>query len=329
MGSKYTVGRPTQEVRLRNWPAGQAAQLKHAISLLETELNKAIASQTDQGTARKLSPRVPKVTGLSVRAGFKNFQITFNEAKGINNLLFYEIQKSSVANFATSRSYHIPQTTLTIPTETENETIYVRVRCVNTKFEVGPWSDSETQIGSSNFRINVTKTPPFSIFLDKTSNEWTGIATITYNPIFGSVCLNCHVGVMAYDARNFSVDNPTGDEPNTVILQEQDIAVEFRFTKDGVEIPGRFTCSVNALNAIGDGSGRTEMILYSSMVSPFDSFTGIENPIEFKLEARIAADSNSRKQYIDASIDTFTEPLYDPLLKVDMFELLEIIQVSL
>ncbi len=333
MGSKYTSGRPTQEVRLRNWPAGQAAQMKHAVSLLETELNRAIAEQTDQGTARKFSSRVPRITGLVVRAGFKNFQISFNEAKGISNLLFYEIEKANDANFATSRSFKQPQTTLTIPTETENETIFVRVRAINTKFEVGPWSNTETQIGSSNFRINVTKTTPFETTIDKDSTDWTNIVSIVHNPIFGSVCLNCHAGVFVYDDRDlFSGTNPLPGEPRFVSQEDQNVGVTFRFTRDGVAIPGEYTTcakSHNQVDSVDENAGRSEMSFIASMVSPFESFTGVEASVTYTLQAKVHPSSTSHKLYNDNSTDDFTVGLNDPKVRVDIFELLSIIQVSL
>jgi len=73
--------------------------------------------------------------------------MVLDAAKGIDDLLYYEVQQDTTSSFANPTTYKIPQTTLTLPTTEEHQSIYIRVRCVNSRFEVGPWSTTANATG--------------------------------------------------------------------------------------------------------------------------------------------------------------------------------------
>ena len=311
---KYTIGRPIQEVRLKSWPAGKVAQFKRAIELLEGELNETMASQINQGEKRVVSPRVPKVTGLSIKAGFKNFTISFNPAKGITDLLFYEIQKSSTSSFASSTTYTVPQTVLTIPTTEEREQVYFRVRCMNSKFEVGLWSTLVSATGSSNFRITVTRQAAsivtfntlYQDILDDTT-EWVDVGGVTYIPSGASMCLHIHAGVHPFS------DGLAGNSYEPV--------VDFRLLRNGVEFTdaGKLTCRGTFVNSGafgGPANNLAEDAQIGTFVTPFEIFTGQEASVSYTLQARVLNASN-----MGGTTDQ------DLTVVVDCFDIVELVQV--
>lgn len=314
---KYTTGRPMQDVRLRNWPAGKVAQFKRAIEILETELNDTMASQIAQGSKRVVSARVPKVTGLTIKAGFKNFTISFAPAKGITDLLFYEIQKDSTSSFADPTVFTVPQTTLTIPTTEEREQVYFRVRCMNSKFEVGPWSSSVSATGSSNFRITVTRqaasTTTISVnnvdILDDTA-DWEDVGGVTYTPSGASMCLHIHAGVHAIS------DGRAGDSGEWV--------VHFRLLRNSVEFTdaGKMVVYGNFVNSGlfgGAANNLAEVAQVGTLVTPFETYTGQESSVSYTLQARVT----------NASIMTtdLSPAVMSITIVVDAFDVMEMVQV--
>lgn len=322
--SRYTIGRPSQEVRLRQWPAGRAAQFKKAIELLEIQLNQTMAAQVNQGDKRILSPRVPKVTGVSVRSGFKNFQINFLEAKGITDLLFYEIQKDNVQNFAAPTVYKIPQTSLTIPTENEREIVYFRVRCVNSSFEVGPWSATVRGTGSSNFRIAITRTSSSEAFIGEDDHdEWTDVGVVIYQATAANVSLHLHAGIHAIARAYFPT---TAGGPN--IDHNVDPTIAIRILKDGdVLSTGRMT--LNTVGIASRTSGptqffRSEAVTVGTMVTKFETFIGDEGTITYTIQAKVLSDSFAWKS-TGSPIETYLD---DVGIIIDAIDLLEVIAGS-
>lgn len=317
-GSKrYTTGRPMQDVRLRNWPAGKVAQLKRAVELLEGQLNETMASQVDQGTKRVFSARVPKVTGLSINAGFKNFQIFFNAAKGISDLLFYEIQKSATSSFATYTTYTIPQTTLTIPTTTEHELVFFRVRVMNSQFEVGPWSTIARAVGSSNFRITVTRQEePSTVSLPwNITDPWVDVGGTTYLPSAASTCIHAHVGIYTHISKEVN-----GTVPATDIFNFDHIV--FRFLRNGVVLSNVGTMVLEATatydNRAGesdDAQEKTEMAEIGTIITPLETFVGNEEAVTYTLQAQRITGSSSRGSTLD-----------DTTILLDAFDVVELVQ---
>jgi hypothetical protein len=305
MGAKYTIGRPTQEVRLRNWPAGRVAQFKKAIELLETQLNQTMAAQVNQGDKRVLSPRVPKVTGLSVRSGFKNFQINFLEAKGIINLLFYEIQKDTHANFSAPTTYKIPQTSLTIPTDGDRERIHVRVRCVNSSFEVGPWSTSVTGQGSSSFRIAITRSASDEAAITPAQfGTWVNVGAVIFAATASNMSIHLHAGVHAHAGAQFTSNGVGGTVNHTV---EPTVAI--RILKAGVVMTtGQLTANgpSEANRTAPNTYSRVETAYVGTMVTKFEEFDGTEGDITYTIQAQVLLDSfawtsttNTQETYAD------------------------------
>lgn len=314
---QYTSGFPLSEVRMRNWPAGKVAALKRVVSLLENQLNTTMAAQVNQGGARKFNSRVPKVTGLVVKSGFKNFTLTFNDAKGIDDLLFYEIQKDSSSSFSNPTTFTIPQTTLTIPTTAEHEKVFFRIRCLNSQFECGPWSATASGTGSSNFRINITRQDRVVVSLPWDSGAnlgvWQDICGVTYTPSTASACLNIQAGVYM---QNSNETNHDGDSlPNVD-------AYDFRLLRNGVIYTNAgqfhtFTTSTYTYSIGGAAERRTEEVRMTSMVTPFESFTSQDEPVTYTLQAR-----NNNIDFVPERSKA-TDP---SIIIVDNFDIMEVVQ---
>ena len=290
MGAKYTIGRPTQEVRLRNWPAGRVAQFKKAIELLEIQLNQSMAAQVNQGDKRVLSPRVPKVTGLSVRSGFKNFQINFLDAKGITNLLFYEIQKDTHANFASPTTYKIPQTTLTIPTDADRERVFFRVRCVDSSFNVGPWSSTVTAQGSSSFRIAITRSASDEVAITPAQfGTWVDVGAVIFAATASNMSIHLHAGVHPYTGAYFT-SNTIGATINHTV----EATVAIRILQSGVVMTtGQLTANgvSESDRSAPQSYSRVENAYVGTMVTKFKEFAGTEGDITFTIQAKVLLDS--------------------------------------
>jgi hypothetical protein len=327
VNSGYTVGRPLQDVRLRNWPAGKVAQLKRAVSLLEDQLNTTMAAQVDQGTAAKVSARVPKVTGLAIHAGFKNFQVTFNDAKGIDDLLFYEVQQDTTSNFPNPTIFRIPQTTLTMPTTQEHQSIFIRVRAQNSKFEVGPWSTTVHATGSSNFRITVNRQDRTTKTIALANLDvWTDIIGVTYTPTAAAMCINIHAGVFTTNS-----DNRLNLPGSGTYSSEVANAVTFRLLRNGVELTNCGTMDINGDStyllepASADVNWflmRREMTEVGTLITPLETFTGNEAAVTFILQARLNTSANTFRTSTSGS-NVANEGL---TIIVDAFDVMEIVQ---
>lgn len=331
VNSTYTTGRPLSEVRLRNWPAGKVAQLKRAVELLEGQLNETMAAQVDQGSKAVFSSRVPSITGLNIVAGFKNFQITFNEAKGIDNLLFYEIQQDTNASFPDPTIYRIPQTTLTIPTTAEHQQIYIRVRCQNAKFEVGPWSATEHATGSSNFRITVARQSRFTHRMDLTNlDTWESCAAITYTPTAASTCIHIHAGI----AVRTLLDTDTQSNANAIDYFMYAKA-KFRVLRNGVELTNAGTMILstnseyvmkdNGVN-IGPIKARQERTVFGTIILPFETFVGNETSIIYTLQAQLDSTSTTTSKVSGTPAVTPIQTFGAVDVLVDCFDTMEVIQ---
>ena len=319
---KYSIGRPTQEVRLRNWKGGQSAQFKKAIDFLESELNSAMSAQVAQGAKRVISSRIPKVTGLSVVAGFKSFQITFNEARGISNLLFYEIEKSATANFASATTFTTPQTTLTIPTTTEREQVYIRVRILDSKFQAGPWSSTASATGSSNFRIDSTRLSRTTANVT-TFDSWVDIVSTSLQPAVSALSISIQPGAFAQPFDDVLTSPAVASYHATVAA-----SLTYRILRNGVELTtaGRVTVAVTGTYVNDGGEAGTAEIrdaqaLFGSMVTPLESFVENETVI---YTLQYYADSTLNYKTVNDVPTSITAG--ELVAVVDAFDILEIIQ---
>lgn len=310
---KYTIARPIQEVRLRKWSPGNVAQFKRVVENLESELNTAMAAQVAQGAKRIISLKVPQVTGLAVRAGFKNFQLTFNQAKGIKNLLFYEIQKSTAVTFTddVTTTYTVPQTSLTIPARTELQENHFRVRVVNAKFEVGVWSSIVAVTSRSFFRLGVFQTGNLSDsrssytdadadgFGDATVtdiapaafNTWVTVFTTTYSPSAADVSFQVHAGVQASCINHFTAGN------GVVSQITNDASVIFRVTRDGTPYKERLNVRAwgyqQRSGAVPSVFKRKEFMVFGTLVLGFESYDGTESNTPYVVQAKVLSETCS------------------------------------
>lgn len=329
--SRYTAGFPTGEVRLRNWPAGKVAQLKKIVELLTTQLNLTMATQVEQGSKAVPSSRVPKVTGLSIIPGFKNFQITFDEAKGIDDLLFYEIQQDTTSSFANPTIYRIPQTTLTIPTTVEHQQIYVRVRCQNTKFEVGSWSSTQHATGSSNFRISVARQSRVSHRMDLTAMDtWETVTALTYTPAAASTFINLHMGLAVRTLADHADQTVNSNDDYNIYG-----SVTFRVLRNGIELTNagtvtlatnsEYTMQNSAVN-IGPIKARQERAVFGSLVLPFETFTGGEPSITYTVQAKVNSSATVLVVNLAGTLSGTVDTLGAVDVYVDCFDTVEVIQ---
>jgi hypothetical protein len=331
---KFQVGRPTQEVRLRNWKPGQAAQFKKAIEILEGELNTAMAAQVAQGAKRVFAPRIPTVTGLVVAVDFKSFQISFNPAKGINNLLFYEIQKDSSSSFPNPTTYTTPQTTLTIPTGSERETIFVRVRIMDSKFQVGNWSGVISATGSSNFRINSIRGTRTELEIaTEDFNTWVDVMSVSFNPTVSAVSVSVQPGVAA--RMSFETTSKTPHR-----FRFNNYTVYFRLLRNGGVYTNAGSTGAFVQSTYNNRAGEAENLeskyqeaKFTTIVSPLETFTS-NATVTYTVQAFVSSDTTDIPV---SATGTFTEDhllfiyseVQDPaLVIVDNFDILEIIQVS-
>ena len=341
---KYSIARPLQEVRLRKWKPGNVAQFKQVITALEAELNQTMAAQIAQGGKRKISRRVPKVVGLTVSAGFKNFQIDYQPAKGLKDLLFYEIQKSTTSQFSEDAitTYTIPQVSLTIPARVELQQVYFRVRAVNSKFEAGIWSDTVTTVARSFFMVEAFQTQQLRALTAATDldedgysdgettdiapaqfNTWVDVGGQTYSPSAADVCAQVHVGVQASCINHFTV----GD--GVLQLITNDVSVAFRVVIDGVPTgdQGNMRAWGYQQRSAGPGSvfTRREYFVYSTMFTGFESYDGTEDNVAYRVQAKVLSETCSSSQTSGAAPVART---YDDNVRIhlDFVTLLELIQ---
>jgi len=349
---KYSIGRPIQEVRLRKWKPGNASQFKKVVENLETELNQIMAAQVAQGLKRIVSRKVPLITGLTVRAGFKNFQLAFNPAKGLKNLLFYEIQKATASTFADSvtTTYTIPQTSLTIAARIPLQEVHFRVRAVNSKFEAGPWSNPTVATVARNFfRLGVFHTGNFKTLTydgngdpisdadadgitDATITDitpaqfdtWIDVGGATYSPSAADVCFTFHAGAQASCINHFTA----GDGVARQITN--DASVVFRVTRNGVpykeQLNLRSWSYQLRTGAVPSVFTRKEFFVFGTMALGFETYDGTEPNTPYRVQAKVLSETCSS----DQTSGVLTARTYDDNVRITLnyTTIFEVIQTS-
>jgi len=341
---KYSIARPLQEVRLRKWKPGNVAQFKQVVTALETELNQTMAAQIAQGGKRKISRRVPKVVGLTVRAGFKNFQLNYQPAKGLKDLLFYEIQKSTNLQFSEDAvtTYTIPQTSLTIPARVELQEVYFRVRVINARFEAGLWSETVTTVARSFFALESFHSqqllvggtdadgddfpdPEVADIAPAQFNTWVDVGGQTYSPSAADICVQVHIGVQASCINHFS--------PGDGVLQQitNDVSVAFRLLKNGTPTGDQGNMRAWGYQHRSAGAGsiftRKEFMVYSTLFTGFEAYDGTEPNTPYRVQAKVLSETCSSVQTSGANP---VARAYDDNVRIilDFVTIFEVIQSS-
>jgi hypothetical protein len=319
-----------------------------------------MATQVEQGERRVISPKVPKVVNVKVRSGFKNFQFTYDAAKGIKDLLFYEIQNSTVPNFSEYTTYTIPQTALTLSAPFENQPAYFRVRCINSKFEAGPWSRIVTTTSRSFFRIesfNVgqleNNDSPADIGQGGQTtvtdiavanwDTWTEVGGIDYSPSKGHICVQFHAGAQVSCINHF--DSTTAVSTDGFLQYTNDISVKLRVKRDGVVMSDDGEMNVHAwgfqrrdrVNPILVQVNRYEQQVYSTLFTAFEAYDGSGPIVTYTIEAKVLKETHaslitgadSSGEY-NPEVDPITVRAYDDFVRILCcnVSILEILELS-
>jgi len=311
---RYSVGRPLQNIRLRNWPAGRVAQLKTAIQRLESILNQSSSSQISQPEKRELSSRVPLVQDITVRAGVRNFQLTFPDPRGIDDLLFYEIQHDTTPAFSNPSTLTTAIPSVSVGGVSGGTTRYARIRAVNSKFRAGPWSSTKT-FTTANFRINTTRIAQGSLitFTSAGYDVWTELASTTYSATGGSVSVTTQVALRVDE------DTPVAGAAS---FRRSTATIEFRILRDGTEIViGRISAQANSddTSATGTATGTAaDCVLSGCIVSPFEEL--VSGSYTYAIQAKVISADTTR------TTETPTvSSLNDLTISEDLFDIIEIV----
>lgn len=209
--AEYKTGVPTQELRLRNWPAGRLNVLRLAVQRLETEVNKGLGNRVEQSQRRAFSDQVPFPLFLSAQPGFRQVQIDIGPAPGLGGhprrqLLFYELQYDGSPAFPNPTIVETPQTHLVVGGLALGETISFRARVVNTFNEVSRWTETRTVTVAQSI-IQQTELPTAGIRLENPVGSFQTIMEAVYQPLDAMACVNAHIAVLG---PTFDVDRKRG-----------------------------------------------------------------------------------------------------------------------
>ncbi len=196
---KYEVGRPLQDVRLRNWDAGRVNQLKLAVQRLESEVNKTLSSSSLQSQKRLTSDQVPFILDLSVSPGFKQVVINFTPPPGLGGhprrqLLFYEIQHAADESFAGATTLRTPNNQVAIAGFALGETRSFRARVINTINEAGQYSSTRT-VTLASAKIQQTFIDNVDVRLDRDIGDFQPIFVRQFQPVEARFCTNIQLGL--------------------------------------------------------------------------------------------------------------------------------------
>lgn len=207
--ARFEIGRPSHEVRLQDWPAGRSNEFRLMINRLEEGLNDSLAAQVLQSGKRAVNNEIPFVLNSTVNAtgGYRQIELSFDAPPGLGGagrgatphpdrqLLFYEIQHDSTAAFASPVTIETPQTHLLIGGIGLGETRFFRIRVVNTKFQVSPWTS--TVVGTAaQGKITVRTLPSVTDRIAAPIGEWQNMITHSVSALrFGAICVTAHIAI--------------------------------------------------------------------------------------------------------------------------------------
>lgn len=170
--SNFKKLRPLNEVRLREWPAGRVNQMKVMLSHLEHVANIALAAQVSQTTSRKFNELIPKIVSQDIDAQieFREVRLRWDAPFGLEALLFYELQLSTTPGFSNiDRTEQSPDPQYVFGGLLDAQNYYIRLRVVNTRGEVGPWSDTILAPTPNARIVSVRDADPINAAITSTS----------------------------------------------------------------------------------------------------------------------------------------------------------------
>lgn len=326
--AKITFQRPTQEIRLRNWPSGREAALRLMASRLEEAALGSLATQTGKDAKRKFNANIPNIIQFSVTAGFKQFEVSFPIPPGLGGagrglsphpdrqLLFYEIEHSTTAAFTDSTVVNSPENHLLISGVGLGETRVFRARVVNTKQEAGPWTATITATSAGGLIVQTTL-PDATDRLVTDLTSWKTITRKTYTPASGKVCLMAHLTV---GAPQTDVTNRQG-----VTYRSGPSHVQFRWTRDvgdgrgDQEIGSGIRCLLSAVPGYTGITLGKAPAAFGTFITPFQDLG--DTTTVFKLQARKRL--NSRWKGGEGNADLKTS---DPMVFVRNGQIIEVIE---
>lgn len=311
---KYTLGRPLQNVRLKNWPAGRVSLIKTAIQRLEGILNTSSGSQINQPDKRVISNRVPSILDLTVRAGVRNFQVTFTDPQGLDDLLFYEVQHDTSSVFSNPSTLTTAIPSLSVGGVAGGVTRFIRARPVNSKFQAGPWSETET-FTTANFRINTTRVGQGSLVTFATAGYdiWTDLGSTTYTATGGTVSATIQVALRVDE------DTPVAGADS---FRRSTATIEFRILRDGVEKgKGRISAQANSddTSATGTATGTAvDCVLSGCIVTAFEDL--VAGSYSYTVQAKVISADTLRETESGTASD-----LKDLTISLDLFDIIEVV----
>lgn len=199
--AEYKTGVPTQELRLRDWPAGRLNVLRLAVQRLEQEVNRGLGNRSAQSLRRKISDQVPFPLFIEAKPGFRQVEVNIGPAPGLGGhprrqLLFYEIQHDSSPAFPDPTIIETAQTHIVLGGLGLGEIRSFRARVVNTFNEASVWSETRTvQVAQS--QIQQTGLPDVDGFrLLHPVGSFQTVMEATYQPVEAMASINAHIAVL-------------------------------------------------------------------------------------------------------------------------------------
>src|SRR3990172_3083986 len=288
--AEYKRGFPSQEVRLRNWPAGRAAAMRLMVNRLETTLNDTLAAQVEQSAARRLNENIPFILDLTITAGFKQSKVDFTVPPGLGGtsrgaskhpdrqLLFYEIQPASSSSFSNPVILQTPQISTLVSGVAVGQVRFFRARVVNTKNEASPWSTVvRSRAARGSISVNTMNVGDKSVRLTGSIGQWQTIFSEEYDAPESAFCAMTHLAVGAIQEDvGFYLSGPAHVQFRWLI--DLNNTTEFR------EIEGGGRCLLSAVpGSTAVHRGKAPMA-FGSFMTPFINAPGTDI-VGIKLQA--------------------------------------------
>lgn len=209
--AEYQTGIPSQEIRLRDWPAGRINVLRLAVQRLETEVNRGLGNRVQQSARRRISDQVPFPLFLEAKPGFRQVEVNIGPAPGLGGhprrqLLFYEIQHDASPAFPDPTIIQTAQTHLVLGGLALGEVRSFRARVVNTFNEASVWTETRTvQVAQS--QIQQTFLPDATVRLENPVGAFQTIMQTSYQPVEAMASINAQIAILG---PHFDIDRVKG-----------------------------------------------------------------------------------------------------------------------